>query len=88
MQPRIGDPAIPKPGKTANDAIAPDPGFSDAQYERLALLYVAASVRRGEWLIPAFHAAIDSGFAGGHDDPQKFDLGKWAAAIADLLNKL
>jgi hypothetical protein len=41
-----------------NDRIGPDPGFSLAQMDRLALVYVAASVRRGTWLIPAFHAAV------------------------------
>jgi len=45
-----------------NDAIAPEPGFSAAQLDRLALLYVAASVRRGKWLIPAFHGVIDDEF--------------------------
>ncbi|MGB8509067.1 MAG: hypothetical protein WCD76_11840, partial [Pyrinomonadaceae bacterium] len=42
-----------------SDAVSPDPGFTDAQLDRLALVYVAASVRRGEWLIPGFHAVID-----------------------------
>ncbi len=59
----------------------PDPGFMPAQYERLALLYVAASVRKGEWLIPAFHAAFDHGIPDAHDDPQGFSTEQWAAAV-------
>lgn len=84
LQPRRRDPA----GGPKNDAIAPVPGFTDAQYERLALLYAAASVRGGTWLIPAFHASLDEGIKGAHDDPQHFDLdafsrevGRIAAAI-------
>ncbi|MCA1591830.1 MAG: hypothetical protein LC754_04085, partial [Acidobacteria bacterium] len=69
------------------DSEAPDPGFSDAQLERLALVYVAASVRRGEWLIPAFHAVIDLS-AGTHDDPQNFDLDRWAARLNSLLESI
>jgi len=74
-----------------NDRNAPSPGFTPAQLARLALVYVAASVRRGEWVIPAFHAAIDEGIPGGHDDPQNFILREWACqvhAILVSLNKL
>jgi hypothetical protein len=56
---------------------APVPGFTDQQYSQLALLYIAASMRKGEWLIPAFHAVIDLGIANGHDDPQNFSLDSW-----------
>lgn len=88
VQPRIGEPAVPPPGKKTNDRIAPNPGFTAAQYKRLALVYVAASLRRGEWLIPGFHAVIDSGISGAHDDPQNFDLGAWAAALKGILDEL
>jgi len=71
-----------------NDARAPDPGFSAAQYERLALIYVIASVRSGRWLIPAFHAAIDAGIRGGHDDPQNFALDAFAASVDRLVHRL
>jgi hypothetical protein len=67
-----------------NDARAPEPGFTDRQYERLAVLYIAASIRKGSWLIPAYHAAIDAGYRDAHDDPQNFDLAHWA----DCLNRL
>ena len=80
VQPRN---SVPGGGK-GNDGLAPDPGFTPAQYERLALLYLAASVRKGTWLIPAFHAVLDTGFANGHDDPQNFSLAQWSAALADL----
>jgi hypothetical protein len=69
------------------DAEAPDPGFTDAQMDRLALVYVAASVRRGRWLIPAFHGVMDIG-VGTHDDPQNFDLGRWAERLNALLQSI
>jgi hypothetical protein len=75
--------SLPK-GNPGNDAQAPTPGFPDAQYDRLALLYVYASARRGQWLIPAFHATIDEGIANAHDDPQNFDLSRWCGAISKL----
>jgi len=81
VQPRRSDPA----GRPGNDAIAPLPGFTEAQMDRLALLYVAASVRRGEWLVPAFHAAVDAGIPDAHDDPQNFDLDLWARSLDRLL---
>jgi hypothetical protein len=77
IQPRRSEPT----GLPGNDLIAPLPGFSDAQLKRLALVYLAASLRRRQWLIPAFHAVMDSGFKDGHDDPQCFDLQKWALFV-------
>jgi hypothetical protein len=72
-----------------NDAIAPEPGFSVPQLDRLALLYAAASTRRGQWLIPAFHGVIDDEFgSNAHDDPQHFDLNLWASRLQVLLNDL
>ena len=82
VQPRKSDPA----GGRGNDGVAPDPGFTPAQYERLALLYIAASVRKGSWLIPAFHAVLDTGYVNGHDDPQNFSLTAWSESIAHLIN--
>jgi hypothetical protein len=76
-QPRVPDPK----GPAGNDFLAPRPGFTRAQYDRLALLYVAASVRRGGWLIPAFHAVLDARFLEGHDDPQHFDMGAFSRAV-------
>jgi hypothetical protein len=76
-QPRAADPKAPLP----NDLNAPRPGFTRAQYDRLALLYVAASVRRGTWLIPAFHAVLDHYFLEGHDDPQNFDVRAFSRAV-------
>ena len=71
-----------------NDRIAPEPGLSDAQLDRLALVYVAASVRRGTWLIPAFHAAVDAGIPDAHDDPQNFDLARWAERLGKLIGEV
>jgi hypothetical protein len=76
------------PGHGRNGAVAPWPGFTGAQYDRLALLYTIASVRAGEWLIPAFHAVIDAGIRGGHDDPQEFDLDSFAQSLGSLLDRL
>ena len=84
VQPRH---SVPGGGK-GNDGLAPDPGFTPAQYDRLALLYIAASVRKGTWLIPAFHAVLDTGFANGHDDPQNFSLNDWSTALVRLESAL
>jgi hypothetical protein len=84
VQPRRRD----SEGGLENNAVAPQPGFSEAQYERLALLYVAASLRAGTWLTPAYHAVLDSGFNRGHDDPQHFDLAAWDARLGALLEAL
>lgn len=78
VQPRRRDPA----GGPRNDAIAPDPGLSPAQYDGLALLYAIASARAGTWLVPAYHAALDDGIADGHDDPQNFDLQAFDQALS------
>ena len=76
------------PGRHANDIAAPSPGFTGAQYGQLALLYTIASVRAGEWLIPAFHAVIDGDVRGGHDDPQNFELTAFAQALEGILDRL
>ena len=85
VQPRRRDAAHANP---ENDLIAPFPGFTEKQYERLALLYAAASFRRGTWLIPAYHSAIDAGIKGAHDDPQNFDLTKFARHLKKQLKNL
>jgi hypothetical protein len=74
----------PRMGRGKSDIDAPDPGFTPEQYGRLALQYVIASVRRGNWMIPAFHCVLDL-HVGTHDDPQKFDLGAWDAALQTTL---
>jgi hypothetical protein len=72
-----------------NDGIAPVPGFTVEQMNRLALLYVVASTRRGQWLIPAFHGVVDDEFGvNAHDDPQHFDLALWVHHLQLLLNAL
>jgi hypothetical protein len=84
VQPRRRDPrAGPR-----NYAVAPEPGFTPAQYDRLALLYVVASVRAGEWMVPAFHAVIDARLPDAHDDPQNFDLTRFDAALGRLLGAM
>jgi hypothetical protein len=84
VQPRRRDPS----GAPDNDRIAPLPGFTDAQLKRLALVYIAASVRGGRWLVPAFHAAVDAGIPDAHDDPQNFDLTRWANHLGALLKSI
>jgi hypothetical protein len=102
IQPRRCDPSITTCCRTCvirgrrqmccNDAIAPEPGFSEAQLSRLALVYVAASVRRGTWLIPIFHSVLDTHpqIPSGerHDDPQNFDVQAWADSLQRLLTEL
>ena len=84
VQPRRRD---PRRGRS-DDSVAPVPGFTASQYERLALLYVIASVRSGHWLVPAFHAVIDRDTHGGHDDPQNFDTEAFASSLDRLLREL
>jgi hypothetical protein len=72
----------------SNDNLAPSPGFTKAQMDRLALLYVAASVRKHKWLIPSFHAPMDATLRNAHDDPQNFDLADWANSLGLLLTEL
>lgn len=71
-----------------NDAQTPNPAFTPTQYDTIALLYTVASVRRDGWMIPAFHAAIDAGIPGGHDDPLGFDVEAFAASLDRLLDQL
>jgi hypothetical protein len=68
-----------------NDARSPDPAFTAAQYDRLALLYVIGSVRAERWLVPAFHSAIDAEIANGHDDPLNFDVDSFARSLDSLM---
>ncbi|HRH43902.1 MAG TPA: hypothetical protein PKY82_19885 [Pyrinomonadaceae bacterium] len=82
IQPRRRDKSNPNPN---NDLIAPAIGFTDGQYERLALLYICASVRRGTWLIPSYHSAMDAGIKDAHDDPQNFELKKFADKLKKLI---
>lgn len=67
-----------------NDVDSPTPGFTTPQYKRLAELYTIASVRKGEYLIPGFHACVDSGIKYAHDDPQNFDLPKFFVALNEV----
>jgi hypothetical protein len=76
------------PGLGHNDAQSPNPPFTAAQYDRLALLYVIASVRANRWLIPAYHAALDADIRNGHDDPLNFDPESFASSIAKLVDTL
>ncbi len=71
-----------------NDAQSPNPGFTAAQYDRLALLYVIASVRAERWLVPAFHAALDANIRNGHDDPLNFNADSFADSLRQLIDSL
>jgi hypothetical protein len=71
-----------------NDVDAPEMGFTDAQYQRLALLFTTASIRKGEYLIPGFHACVDSGIKYAHDDPQNFELSKFFTALNTIWTDL
>jgi hypothetical protein len=84
IQPRIRDRSV----SFKNDAIAPNPGFTEDQLKRLALVYLVASVRSGKWLIPAFHSPIDLGYPDAHDDPQNFNLLTWAMKLSELVDQI
>ena len=82
VQPRRFLPGATNRGQT----YGPKPGFTPAQYRMLAALYVYASARAGHWLIPAFHSTVDDGIPDAHDDPQNFDLKKFAKELGKLLS--
>jgi hypothetical protein len=65
--------------------VGPAGGFTPQQVQRLALAYVAASVRRKIWLIPAYHKNVDPGH---RDDPKNFDLDSWANDIQSILDQI
>jgi hypothetical protein len=75
-------------GPGRGDGHSPDPAFTPAQYDRLALLYTIVSVRAGRWLVPAFHAALDADIPNGHDDPLNFKVDSFADSIDRLIEKL
>lgn len=72
----------------SNDFLAPTPGFSQAQYDSLALIYTVASRRAGFWMIPAFHSVLDEGIRNKHDDPQNFELAQFAQSLDALVGEL
>jgi hypothetical protein len=72
----------------SNDFLAPKPGFSQAQYDSLALVYAVASRRAGFWMIPAFHSVLDEGIRNKHDDPQNFELEAFAQSLDALVGEL
>jgi hypothetical protein len=78
----------PRRRGSRGDGHSPDPAFTPAQYDRLALLYVIASVRSGRWLIPAFHAALDADIRNGHDDPLNFSVPTFADSIEHVVGEL
>ncbi len=74
------------PGSTSlANTLGPQPSFSKDQYQMLAALYVYASARAGRWLIPAQHNTVDAGIPDGHDDPQNFELDRFARELEALL---
>ena len=83
VQPRRQEAGLPR-----SDTLAPEPGFTDGQYDTLALLYVIASTRAHVWMTPGFHSDVDAGIAAKHDDPQHFDLKKMDAALARTLKAI
>ncbi len=85
----LNQPRRPRRGEDlANASLTPDPPFTYAQYNALALLYVTASARAGRWLTPAFHSAIDSAWEDDHDDPRGFELSTFDAALANVLRSV
>ena len=70
--------------------VAPTPGFTPPQINRLALIYVVSSVRAGHWLTPAYHFNIDSRATSRepHDDPQGFNLDDWITAVSSIVTNI
>ncbi len=72
-----------------SDWQSPNPGYPDAQIERLAVVYIAASLRHGAWLIPAYHHNVDKDFGNSaHDDPQNFNLTEWSDKLGAVLKTI
>jgi hypothetical protein len=67
---------------------APKPGFTEAQYKRLALIYLCASIRAKSWIIPVYHCVLDEGIPKGHDDPQNFSLDEFCKQLEILVGQL
>ena len=85
----LNQPRRPRRGESLDNAsLTPDPPFTYAQYNALALLYVTASARAGRWLTPAFHSAIDSAWEDDHDDPRGFELPVFDAALANVVRRV
>lgn len=83
VQPRRFLPGATSRGQTEG----PKPGFTKEQYRMLAALYVYASARAGLWLIPAQHNTVDAGIPDAHDDPQNFELKRFAKELEKLVGK-
>jgi hypothetical protein len=83
-QHRLKDPRYPN----GYFSKAPRPGFTDAQYGKLALLYLVTATRAGRYLVPGFHGAIDEGISDAHDDPQNFDLNKFDNVLGSTSRKI
>ncbi|MCT4534385.1 MAG: hypothetical protein N4A52_03555 [Halodesulfovibrio sp.] len=72
------------------NALIPQPAYTNDQYRRLAQVYVIASFRAERWLIPAFAAQLNKCaqspvFLGG---PKGFDLAKWAKALRSVYREI
>lgn len=80
-----------QPVRTAENGISiPAQPFTPAQYERLALVYLAASRRAGRWLIPVYAAELnkkgkETVILGG---PKGFSMSAWADAIREVYREL
>lgn len=81
VQPRRFMPGATSRGQTQ----APKPGFTKSQYRMLAALYVYVSARAGKWLIPAQHNTVDAGIPDAHDDPQNFEMKRFAKELEKLV---
>lgn len=81
VQPRRFLPGATSRGRT----YAPKPGFTPEQYRMLAALYVYVSARAGRWLIPAQHNTVDAGIPEAHDDPQNFEMKRFANELEELV---
>lgn len=81
VQPRRNLPGATSRGQTQG----PKPGFTPEQYRMLAALYVYVSARAGRWLVPAQHNTVDAGIPEAHDDPQNFELKRFAKELEKLV---
>lgn len=64
----------------------PEPPFEQEQYDRLAQVYVAASIVHGRWLIPAYCAVLDVESGGSHNNPLGFKLDVFATSVSNVFS--
>lgn len=70
---------------TKGDEKSPKDYYPASDYHYVAMAYVNASYRKGEWLTVTCHLETDRGIDGAHHDPRGFDFEKLYRVIGVLV---